>query len=84
MNDPKPTTVPTAAALRAVPTAPADSPLRNDVSYTVGDPVNITVPNVRPGVWLQLILSPPTRILQTAQANSAGKVVFKTTIQSIA
>jgi hypothetical protein len=46
----------------------------------VGDPINITVPNVKPGVWLQLILSSPTRVLQTVQANSAGKVVFKTTI----
>jgi hypothetical protein len=80
VSEPKPTTTPTAAAISALPTAPASSPLRNDVSYTVGDPVNITVPNVRPGVWLQLVLSPPTRVLQTAQANSAGKVVFKTTI----
>lgn len=79
-SDPKPTTTPTAAALSAVPTAPANSPLRNDVSFTVGDPINITIPNVRPGVWLQLILSSPTRVLQTVQANSAGKVVFKTTI----
>ena len=79
-SDPKPTTTPTAAALSAVPTAPASSPLRNDVSYTVGDPINITIPNVKPGVWLQLILSSPTRVLQTVQANSAGKVVFKTTI----
>ena len=79
-SDPKPTTTPTAAALSAVPTAPASSPLRNDVSYTVGDPINITVPNVKPGAWLQLILSSPTRVLQTVQANSAGKVVFKTTI----
>ena len=79
-TDPKPTTTPTAAALSAVPTAPANSPLRNDVSFTVGDPINITIPNVRPGVWLQLILSSPTRVLQTVQANSAGKVVFKATI----
>jgi hypothetical protein len=79
-SDPKPTTTPTAAALSSVPTAPANSPLRNDVSYTVGDPINITVPNVKPGAWLQLILSSPTRVLQTVQANSAGKVVFKTTI----
>jgi hypothetical protein len=79
-SDPKPTTTPTAAALSAVPAAPASSPLRNDVSYTVGDPINITVPNVKPGAWLQLILSSPTRVLQTVQANSAGKVVFKTTI----
>lgn len=79
-SDPKPTTTPTAAALSAVPTAPASSPLRNDVSYTVGDPINITIPNVKPGVWLQLIISSPTRVLQTVQANSAGKVVFKTTI----
>ena len=80
VNDPKPTTTPTAAALSAVPLAPANSPLRNDVSYRVGDPVNITIPNVKPGVWLQLIISPPTRVLQTVQANSAGRVVFKTTI----
>jgi hypothetical protein len=79
-SDPKPTTTPTAAALSSVPTAPASSPLRNDVSYAVGDPVNITIPNVKPGVWLQLILSSPTRVLQTVQANSAGRVVFKTTI----
>lgn len=79
-SDPKPTTTPTATALSAVPAAPASSPLRNDVSYTVGDPVNITVPNVKAGTWLQLILSSPTRVLQTVQANSAGKVVFKTTI----
>ena len=79
-SDPKPTTTPTAAALSAVPTAPANSPLRNDVSYAVGDPVNITIPNVKPGVWLQLILSSPTRVLQTVQANSAGRVVFKTII----
>jgi hypothetical protein len=46
----------------------------------VGDPVNITIPNVTPGVWLQLIISSPTRVLQASQANSAGKVVFKTTI----
>ena len=80
VSEPKPTTTPTAAAITALPTAPANSPLRNDVSYTVGDPVNITIPNVKPGVWLQLVISPPTRVLQTAQANSAGKVVFKTTI----
>lgn len=80
VSDPKPTTTPTAAALSAVPTAPANSPLRNDVSYAVGDPVNITIPNVKPGVWLQLILSSPTRVLQTVQANSAGRVVFKTII----
>jgi len=79
-SDPKPTTTPTAAVLSALPAAPASSPLRNDVSYTVGDPVNITVPNVKVGTWLQLILSSPTRVLQTVQANSAGKVVFKTTI----
>ena len=79
-SDPKPTTTPTAAVLSALPAAPASSPLRNDVSYTVGDPINITVPNVKPGAWLQLILSSPTRVLQTVQANSAGKVVFKTTI----
>ena len=79
-SDPKPTTTPTAAALSSVPTAPANSPLRNDVSYAVGDPVNITIPNVKPGVWLQLILSSPTRVLQTVQANSAGRVVFKTII----
>ena len=79
-SDPKPTTTPTTAALSAVPTAPANSPLRNDVSYAVGDPVNITIPNVKPGVWLQLILSSPTRVLQTVQANSAGRVVFKTII----
>jgi hypothetical protein len=35
---------------------------------------------VKPGVWLQLILSSPTRVLQTVQANSAGRVVFKTII----
>jgi hypothetical protein len=80
VNDPKPTTTPTVAALSAVPAAPANSPLRNDVSYRVGDPVNITIPNVKPGVWLQLIISSPTRVLQTVQANSAGRVVFKTTI----
>ena len=80
--DVKPTTTPTATALKAVPTAPANSPLRNDVSYMVGDPVNITVTNVTPGVWLQLIISPPARVLQTVQANSSGKVVFKTTIPS--
>ena len=79
-SDPKPTTTPTAAVLSALPAAPASSPLRNDVSYTVGDPINITIPNVKPGAWLQLILSSPTRVLQTVQANSAGKVVFKTTI----
>jgi len=80
--DVKPTTTPTATALKAVPAAPANSPLRNDVSYMVGDPVNITVANVTPGVWLQLIISPPARVLQTVQANSSGKVVFKTTIPS--
>ena len=80
VNDTKPTATPTAAALSVVPTAPASSPLRNDVSFVVGDPVNITIPNVTPGVWLQLIISSPTRVLQTSQANSAGKVVFKTTI----
>jgi len=69
-----------AAALSAVPTAPASSPLRDDVSYVVGDPVNITIPNVKTGTWLQLIISSPTRVLQTVQANSAGKVVFKTII----
>jgi hypothetical protein len=80
VNDAKPTTTPTATALSAVPTAPASSPLRNDVSFAVGDAVNITIPNVAPGVWLQLIISSPTRVLQASQANSAGKVVFKTTI----
>jgi hypothetical protein len=80
--DPKPTTTPTATALKVVPAAPASSPLRNDVSFMVGDPVNITVPNVTPGVWLQLIISSPLRVLQTVQANSAGKVVFKTVIPS--
>jgi len=80
VNDTKPTATPTATALSAVPTAPASSPLRNDVSFAVGDPVNITIPNVTPGVWLQLIISSPTRVLQASQANSAGKVVFKTTI----
>ena len=79
-SDPKPTTTPTASALSAVPTAPASSPLRDDVSYVVGDPVNITIPNVKTGTWLQLIISSPTRVLQTVQANSAGKVVFKTII----
>ena len=80
--DVKPTTTPTATALKAVPAAPANSPLRNDVSYMVGDPVNITVTNVTPGVWLQLIISSPLRVLQTVQSNSASKVVFKTTIPS--
>ncbi len=79
-TDPKPTTTPTATALSAVATAPASSPLRNDVSFVVGDAVNVTIPNVKPGAWLQLILSSPTRVLQTVQASSAGKAVFKTTI----
>jgi hypothetical protein len=35
---------------------------------------------VKSGTWLQLIISSPTRVLQTVQANSAGRVVFKTTI----
>jgi hypothetical protein len=74
----KPTAVPTAKQIDAVPDAPAGTPMTTKKSYTEGDKVSFTQPGFEPNSWVQVVVSPPTKILQTVQASSTGKVAVNT------
>ncbi len=70
----KPTTIPTVAQLEALPDAPADSALAKKTSYVVGEKVTFSQTGYRPNQWVQLVISPPVKVLQTVQADSNGKI----------
>ena len=74
----KPTVAPSAKELDAIPDAPAGSPMTATKTFNEGDKVSFTQPGFTPNAWVQVVVSPPTRVLQTVQANSAGKVVVNT------
>ena len=80
----KPTAVPTTKELDAISDAPSGTPMTSKKSYTEGDKLSFTQPGFEPNSWVQVVVSPPAKVLQTVQASSTGKVTVNTKLPTTA